>query len=54
MNVVLTVIIIIILNDPPNFKESLEIVNLSKCHSDEQERLKNSPPDDTRVCIIIN
>ena len=44
----------ITLDDTFDFKESLEIVDLSKGHRNEEKRLKYRPPDHSRVGIVID
>lgn len=42
------------LNDSFDFKESLEIVDLTKGHCNEQKRFKHGPPHDARVSVVID
>ena len=42
------------LNDSSDFKEPLEIIDLSKRHGNEQEGLEHRPPHHTRVGIVID
>ena len=46
--------IILELNDTFDFKEPLEIVDLSEGHCDEEKRLKHRPPDNPRIGVIID
>ena len=41
-------------DDSPDFKEPLEVVDLSKRHADEQEALKYGPPDYSGIGIVID
>ena len=43
-----------LLDDSSDFKEPLEIIDLSKRHGDEQEGLKHGPPHHTGVGIVID
>lgn len=42
------------LDDSLDFKESLEVVDLPKCHGNEQERLKHRPPHHSWVSVVID
>ena len=42
-----------LLYDSFDFKEPLQIVNLSKCHGDEKKSFKYRPPDHPGVCVVI-
>lgn len=41
-------------DDSPDFKEPLQVVDLSECHADEQEALEYSPPHHPRVGIVVD
>ena len=43
-----------VLNDSLDFKESLEVVDLSKGHSNEEEGLKHWPPHHSWVSVVID
>lgn len=42
------------LDDSFDFKKSLEVVNLSKRHGNEEEGFKHRPPHYSGVCIVID
>ena len=42
------------LNYSPNFKEALEIVYLSKGHTNKNKRLEERPPHHAAVCVVID
>ena len=42
------------LDDPPDLEESLEVVDLSEGHGDEDEGLEEGPHDDAGVCVFVD
>lgn len=46
--------ILLTLDDTFDFKESLEVVDLSKGHRNQEKRLKHRPPNHSRVSVIID
>ena len=42
------------LDDPPDLKEPLEVVDLPQGHGDEDERLEEGPHDDAAVGVLVD
>lgn len=43
-----------LLNNPPDFKKSLQVVDLSQCHGNKNKSFEEGPKDHSAVCVVVD